>query len=104
MPRTRAGPRLPENPMAQSIRPVAIVGSQRIPFCRIFTGYADIGNLEMLSAAVKALVDKYNLKGQILGDVVAGAVMKHSRDWSMAREAVLRSEEHTSELQSHVNL
>ncbi len=77
--------------MAQSIRPVAIVGSQRIPFCRIFTGYADIGNLEMLSAAIKALVDKYNLKGQILGDVVAGAVMKHSRDWSMAREAVLSS-------------
>lgn len=77
--------------MAQSIRPVAIVGSQRIPFCRIFTNYADVGNLEMLSAAVKALVDKYNLKNEILGDVVAGAVMKHSRDWSMAREAVLSS-------------
>jgi len=77
--------------MAQSIRPVAIVGSQRIPFCRIFTTYADVGNLEMLSAAIKALVDKYNLKGEILGDVVAGAVMKHSRDWSMAREAVLSS-------------
>ena len=77
--------------MAQSIRPVAIVGSQRIPFCRIFTGYADIGNLEMLTAAVTALVDKYHLKGQILGDVVAGAVMKHSRDWSMVREAVLSS-------------
>ena len=45
----------------------------------------------MLSAAVKALVDKYNLKGEILGDVAAGAVMKHSRDWSMAREAVLSS-------------
>ena len=77
--------------MAASVRPVAIVGSQRIPFCRIFTGYADIGNLEMLSAAIKALVDKYNLKGEILGDVVAGAVMKHSRDWSMCREAVLSS-------------
>ncbi len=77
--------------MAQSVRPVAIVGSNRIPFCRIFTGYADIGNLEMLTAAVTGLVDKYNLKGEILGDVVAGAVMKHSRDWSMAREAVLSS-------------
>jgi acetyl-CoA C-acetyltransferase len=77
--------------MAQSVRPVAIVGSNRIPFCRIFTGYADIGNLEMLTAAVAGLVDKYNLKGEILGDVVAGAVMKHSRDWSMAREAVLSS-------------
>ncbi|HEX2668403.1 MAG TPA: acetyl-CoA C-acetyltransferase [Gammaproteobacteria bacterium] len=77
--------------MAQNVRPVAIVGSNRIPFCRIFTDYADIGNLEMLSAALKGLVDKYNLKGEILGDVVAGAVMKHSRDWSMAREAVLSS-------------
>jgi acetyl-CoA C-acetyltransferase len=78
--------------MAQNtIRPVAIVGSNRIPFCRIFTGYADIGNLEMLTAAVTGLVDKYSLKGEILGDVVAGAVMKHSRDWSMAREAVLSS-------------
>ena len=77
--------------MAQSIRPVAIVGSNRIPFCRLFTSYADIGNLEMLTAAVSGLVQKYNLKGEILGDVVAGAVMKHSRDWSMAREAVLSS-------------
>ena len=77
--------------MAQTIRPVAIVGSNRIPFCRLFTSYADIGNLEMLTAAVTGLVEKYNLKGEILGDVVAGAVMKHSRDWSMAREAVLSS-------------
>ena len=77
--------------MAQTIRPVAIVGSNRIPFCRLFTSYADIGNMEMLTAAVTGLVEKYNLKGEILGDVVAGAVMKHSRDWSMAREAVLSS-------------
>ncbi|HEY3644644.1 MAG TPA: acetyl-CoA C-acetyltransferase [Gammaproteobacteria bacterium] len=77
--------------MAQTVRPVAIVGSNRIPFCRIFTGYADIGNLEMLTAAVSGLVNRYNLKGEILGDVVAGAVMKHSRDWSMTREAVLSS-------------
>ena len=77
--------------MAQTTRPVAIVGSQRIPFCRIFTNYAEVGNLEMLGAAVKALVEKYNLKNAILGDVVAGAVMKHSRDWSMVREAVLSS-------------
>jgi acetyl-CoA C-acetyltransferase len=72
-------------------RPVAIVGSNRIPFCRIFTSYADIGNLEMLTAALTGLVEKYNLKGEILGDVVAGAVMKHSRDWSMVREAVMSS-------------
>jgi acetyl-CoA C-acetyltransferase len=77
--------------MAQTTRPVAIVGSMRIPFCRIFTNYAEVGNLEMLTAAVKALVEKYNLKNETLGDVVAGAVMKHSRDWSMVREAVLSS-------------
>ena len=77
--------------MAQPTRPVVVVGGMRIPFCRIFTTYAEVGNLEMLGAAIKALVDKYNLRGEILGDVVAGAVMKHSRDWSMAREAVLSS-------------
>jgi acetyl-CoA C-acetyltransferase len=77
--------------MSQTIRRVAIVGSMRIPFCRMNTNYMRIGNLEMLTAALKALVDKYNLKGEVIGDVAAGAVMKHSRDWSMTREAVLGS-------------
>lgn len=72
-------------------RPVAVVGGMRIPFCRINTHYRELGNLEMLGAALKALVDAYNLKNEILGDVAAGAVMKHSRDWSMTREAVLAS-------------
>jgi acetyl-CoA C-acetyltransferase len=72
-------------------RPVAILGGMRIPFCRINTNYMRLGNLDMLSAALKALVDKYHLKGETLGDVAAGAVMKHSRDWSMTREAVLAS-------------
>jgi len=77
--------------MAQTSRPVAIVGGMRIPFCRIFTNYAELGNVDMLTAALKALVDKYGLKDHIIGDVAAGAVMKHSRDWSMTREAVLGS-------------
>jgi len=72
-------------------RPIAVLGGMRIPFCRNNTNYMRLGNLEMLSAAIKALVDKYNLKGETLGDVAAGAVMKHSRDWSMTREAVLSS-------------
>ncbi|MBU6510156.1 MAG: acetyl-CoA C-acetyltransferase [Gammaproteobacteria bacterium] len=72
-------------------RPIAVVGGSRIPFCRINTNYMRLGNLEMLTAAIKSLVDKYNLKGETLGDVAAGAVMKHSRDWSMTREAVLGS-------------
>ncbi len=72
-------------------RPIAVLGGMRIPFCRNNTNYMRLGNLEMLSAAIKGLVDKYNLKGEILGDAAAGAVMKHSRDWSMTREAVLSS-------------
>ncbi|MDE2197037.1 MAG: acetyl-CoA C-acetyltransferase [Gammaproteobacteria bacterium] len=72
-------------------RRIAIIGGMRIPFCRMNTNYMRLGNLEMLTAAMKGLVEKYNLKGEILGDAAAGAVMKHSRDWSMTREAVLGS-------------
>ncbi|MHB8424580.1 MAG: acetyl-CoA C-acetyltransferase [Gammaproteobacteria bacterium] len=72
-------------------RRIAILGGMRIPFCRMNTNYLRLGNLEMLTAAMKALVEKYHLKGEILGDAAAGAVMKHSRDWSMTREAVLGS-------------
>ena len=72
-------------------RPIAVLGGLRIPFCRNNSNYMRLGNLEMLSAAIKGLVDKYNLKGETLGDAAAGAVMKHSRDWSMTREAVLSS-------------
>ncbi len=77
--------------MAQSPRRIAILGGMRIPFCRMNTIYMRLGNSEMLTAALKALVDKYNLKGETLGDVAAGAVMKHARDWSLTREAVLSS-------------
>jgi len=77
--------------MIKLSRPIAVLGGMRIPFCRNNTNYMRLGNLEMLSAAIKSLVDKFNLKGEILGDAAAGAVMKHSRDWSMTREAVLSS-------------
>ena len=77
--------------MITTPRRIAIIGGMRIPFCRMNTNYMRLGNLEMLTAAMKALVEKYNLKGEILGDAAAGAVMKHSRDWSMTREAVLSS-------------
>lgn len=70
-------------------RKVAIVGSARIPFARAYTGYADQGNLAMLSAALGGLVDKYNLKGEVIGEVMAGAVLSHSRDFNLAREASL---------------
>jgi acetyl-CoA C-acetyltransferase len=43
----------------------------------------------MLTAAFKALVDKYGLRGQQIGEVAAGAVIKHTRDAGMVREATL---------------
>jgi len=70
---------------------VAIIGGQRIPFCRAHTDYAKASNHEMMSAALRALVDRFELRGQKLGDVVLGAVLKHSRDFNLAREAVLSS-------------
>jgi len=70
---------------------VAIVGGQRIPFCRAHTDYAKASNHEMMSAALRALVERFELRGQKLGDVVLGAVLKHSRDFNLAREATLSS-------------
>lgn len=70
---------------------VAIVGGLRIPFCRANSVYADASNQEMMTATLAALVQKYDLKGQILGDVMLGAVLKHSSDWNLARESVIGS-------------
>jgi acetyl-CoA C-acetyltransferase len=72
-------------------RRVAILGGARIPFARANTAYAHAGNLDMTAAAMKALVDKYSLKGEMLGEVASGAVIKHSRDWNLAREAMQSS-------------
>jgi acetyl-CoA C-acetyltransferase len=74
-----------------SARKVAIVGGARIPFCRSNTLYATRSNQDMLTAAFKGLVDKYQLHGETLGEVQAGAVLKHSRDFNLCREAVLSS-------------
>ncbi|WP_374626712.1 acetyl-CoA C-acetyltransferase [Devosia sp.] len=71
------------------MRKVAIVGSARIPFQRAYTGYAEVGNLEMLGAALGGLADRFGLRGQPVGEVVAGAVLNHSRDFNLAREAAL---------------
>lgn len=72
-------------------RRVAIVGGVRIPFCRSHTGYARETNQSMMTATLTALVDKYDLRRQTLGDVALGAVLKHSRDWNLARECVIGS-------------
>jgi acetyl-CoA C-acetyltransferase len=72
-------------------RRVAILGGARIPFARANGAYMEAGNQQMLTAAMKALVEKFDLKNQKLGEVAAGAVIKHSRDWNLARECTLGS-------------
>lgn len=72
-------------------RPAAVIGGVRIPFCRAGTAYTDASNQDMLVHAMGALVDQYDLKGERLGDVALGAVMKHSSDWNLSREVVLGS-------------
>ncbi len=75
----------------QPARPVAVVGSLRIPFARSYTVYRDCSNHDMMSHVLGALVEKYGLAGERLGDVSLGAVIKHSRDFNLARESVLSS-------------
>lgn len=72
-------------------RPVAILGGVRIPFCRQNTAYADVGNLGMSVRTLGALVERFGLHGQQLGEVAMGAVIKHPGDWNLAREAALSS-------------
>jgi acetyl-CoA C-acetyltransferase len=75
--------------MPESLRRVAVIGSARIPFARSNTRYVDAGNAEMLTAAFAALVERFGLNGVQLGEVAAGAVIKHPRDWNLTREASL---------------
>jgi acetyl-CoA C-acetyltransferase len=77
--------------MAETLRRVAVVGGVRIPFCRSNTLYADLSNLDMLKAVLNGLADKYHLAGEHIDEVAGGAVVTHSKDWNLAREAVLNS-------------
>lgn len=72
-----------------AVRRVAIVGGNRIPFARSNTAYATASNQDMLTFALQGLVDRFNLHGERLGEVAAGAVIKHSRDFNLTRESVL---------------
>lgn len=72
-------------------RKVAILGGNRIPFARSNTAYSKLSNQDLLTAAIRGLVDRYGLEGERLGEVVAGAVIKHSRDFNLTRETVLSS-------------
>src|SRR5205085_8706489 len=77
--------------MAASTRKAAIVGGNRIPFARSNSAYAQASNQDMLTATLDGLVARFGLQGQQVGEVVAGAVLKHSRDFNLTRESVLGS-------------
>ena len=70
---------------------VAIVGGSRTPFCRSHSVYKHCSNQDMMTAALEGVVNKFDLKGQTLGDVALGAVIKHSKDFNLARESVIDS-------------
>ncbi len=75
----------------QQARRVAVIGGSRIPFCRSHGAYRSCSNQDLMTAALSGVVDRFNLKGAILGDVALGAVVKHSKDWNLARESVIGS-------------
>ena len=79
--------------MAQSSRPrpAAVIGGNRLPFARANGSYANASNQDLLTASLEGLVARFGLAGERLGEVVAGAVLKHSRDFNLTREAVLGS-------------
>jgi acetyl-CoA C-acetyltransferase len=74
-----------------SPRRVAVLGGIRIPFARQNGPYAQASNQDMLTTTLDALIDKFALGGEVLGEVAAGAVLKHSRDFNLTRECVLGS-------------
>jgi acetyl-CoA C-acetyltransferase len=73
------------------IRKVAVLGGNRIPFARQFGPYKRASNQDMLTATLDGLVDRFGLHRERLGEVAAGAVLKHSKDFNLARECVLGS-------------
>ncbi|MGJ8528004.1 acetyl-CoA C-acetyltransferase [Maritalea sp.] len=75
----------------KTVKRVAIVGSARIPFCRAYSGYMGETNLSMMSGVLSGLVNKFDLKGQHIDEVMGGVVLNHSRDFNIAREASLNA-------------
>jgi acetyl-CoA C-acetyltransferase len=74
-----------------AVRKVAIIGGNRIPFARSNGPYAKASNQDMFTAALDGLVSRFSLQGEQIGEVAAGAVLKHSKDFNLARESVLGS-------------
>jgi acetyl-CoA C-acetyltransferase len=77
--------------MNSKTRRVAVLGGSRIPFARQNGPYANASNQHMFTATLNGLVEKYGLQGETLGEVAAGGVLKHSRDFQLTRECVLGS-------------
>lgn len=72
-------------------RAAVIVGGNRIPFARANGAYAQASNQDMMIAALDGLVARFGMSGESVGEVAAGAVLKHSRDFNLTRESVLGS-------------
>jgi acetyl-CoA C-acetyltransferase len=77
--------------MSRASRQAVVLGGNRIPFARSNGPYAHASNQDMLTAVLDGLVARFGLRGERLGEVVAGAVLKHPRDFNLTRECVLGS-------------
>ena len=77
--------------MNPNARRVAVLGGKRIPFARQDGPYAKASNQDMLTATLDGLIARFGLEGETVGEVAAGAVLKHSRDFNLTRESVLGS-------------
>ncbi|MBO1529706.1 acetyl-CoA C-acetyltransferase [Psychrobacter sp. F1192] len=88
---TRASKKTNNAKLSAGQHRVAILGANRIPFARSNGPYADASNIDMLTAALNGLVERHNLEGKRVGEVVAGAVLKLSRDLNLTREAALNT-------------
>jgi len=77
--------------VGSEVRRVAVVDGVRIPFARAHGAYANVSNQDMLTAVFRGIVDRHHLHGQRLGDAIAGAVIKHAKDYNLTRECVLSS-------------
>lgn len=73
----------------KQIKKVAVIGYNRIPFARQNTAYTNATNQDMMTAAMNGLIERYHLKGELLGEVAGGAVLKHSSERAIMRESVL---------------
>ena len=81
----------PVSPSPRKQRSASVVGGNRIPFARAGGPYAHVPNRDMLTAALDGLVARFGLSGERVGQVAAGAVLKHSKDFNLTREALLGS-------------